>query len=279
MKCEGDKMTDLRDNIGWIIGSIGGVGALILGYLQQYEFLGAILATTIGAGVAYFVQTRTQKRTWKREYSVRIVEEVYGPLFKEMKLLVNALEKKWYRRLNFSKWMQLQGEYYYHMVDEKFATELDNFLERLETYDGSINKLDNIILPNIAYEETKRVFGIDPIDNARLDIKGLTGRGQLSVTPNIIECLKTQTYPIDQVKKDYPNISGLECLINIKRKKGEPAHTHEVAKFDEFWKSSLERMLSEKTYSYIIEENKNLLEEAKEIQKKLITRIKEPWNI
>ena len=64
------------------------ISAVILGILEQYEFMGAILATAIGAGIAYFVQTRTQNKIWRREYSIRIAEEVYGLLYGKLKRII-----------------------------------------------------------------------------------------------------------------------------------------------------------------------------------------------
>jgi len=151
-------LVNLRDNIGWLIGSIGGVGAIILGYLQQYEFLGALLATTIGAGIAYFVQTKTQEKTWKREYALKVVEEVYAPLFKEFKNTVEGLEKRDYRTPWLSSWRDIQDSHKYLMVDEQFSTKMDELQKALYEQSNLTWKIRSEIVPKIFSEEAKRVF-------------------------------------------------------------------------------------------------------------------------
>ena len=67
-------MTDLNENVTLLIGSIiAGVGAF-LSWFYESGLLGAITGVVIGAGITFFVQTRTQKRAWKREYALRNTE-------------------------------------------------------------------------------------------------------------------------------------------------------------------------------------------------------------
>ena len=109
--------------------------------------LSALIGAVIGAGITYYVQTRTQKRAWKREYSIAIVEQVYGVICTEMKGIIMFLEKKYcVYRLGFDTWKQLQHDYKCFMVEESCRKRLDKFLENLERYSGAVVKLkiDNL---------------------------------------------------------------------------------------------------------------------------------------
>jgi uncharacterized membrane protein len=59
-------MTDLRGNIGWIIGSVVAMVAAFLGWAYESGLISALVGIMIGTGMAYFVQTRTQKSMEKR---------------------------------------------------------------------------------------------------------------------------------------------------------------------------------------------------------------------
>lgn len=59
-------MTDLRGNIGWIIGSVAATVAAFLSWAYESGLISALGGIMVGAGVAYFVQTRTQKSMEKR---------------------------------------------------------------------------------------------------------------------------------------------------------------------------------------------------------------------
>ena len=53
----------------------------------------------------------------------------------------------------------------------------------------------------------------------------------------------------------------------------------ETEKITAFWESCLKIVNDNETYQFIIEENEELLREAKSIKKELIRRIEEPWKI
>ena len=87
-------MNDLRENLGWIIGSVIAGTVAVLSWVFESGLFAALLGIMIGAGLTYFVQTRTQKRTWKREYAVRIAEEIYGKLFGGVKSIIDKKERE-----------------------------------------------------------------------------------------------------------------------------------------------------------------------------------------
>ena len=270
-------MTDFRENLGWIIGSITTAIAMVVGWLISSGVVVNLLFLLVGFGITYFVQTRTQKRAWKREYSVKIAETVYGTLFKDMKNLIRSLERKNHDWLNFLNWGQIQEDHRYLMVDEKFRQRLDQFSERVERYSRATSQLRNVILPKILIEETEKIFETKVDEKPRLDVKYMEGRKRVSTSPNLVECLVSKTHPIDDATRNKSEISGIECIVEIKPIDGQAIH--DTTKFDEFWKSCLVRMEEDKTYKFIIEENQKLLEEANKMQKELIQRIEKPWRI
>jgi len=149
-------MTDWRENLGWLIGSVATAITLALGWLFESGILNTIVGIVIGAGIAFFIQTRTQKRAWKREYSVKIAETVYGVLFNSLRRIIPSLERKIYYRMSFVGWYNMKEDHRYFMVDKKFRTKLDNFLERAQGYSRATNELRNTILAEITNEETEK---------------------------------------------------------------------------------------------------------------------------
>lgn len=218
---------------------------------------------------------KLEKRAWKKEHLIGVVEQVYGHLHRQVKWIVWSLEKKHYRNVNFEEWGQFQEDHRYFMVDEKFRTELDEFFERVRAYNGAIIRFENTILPRIVNEETKRVFNVDTDEHVRLQVKGVKGHRPYSGTPNIIRCLISQTHPKDEFLRDESEISSIECYVNIKQRNGETFHSHGLSKFDEFWELCIARMMKDKTYNFVIEENDKLLEKARKIKKGITKRIQE----
>jgi len=239
----------------------------------------AIIGAIVGSLITYYTQKHTQERAWKREYGVEIAEEVYGSLFAEIKGIIRSLEDKWYRQLSLDAWREMQDDHRYFMVDEKFRTKLDELFQRVQDYNMAVYKLENIILPKIVNEETKRVFNVDTDEHARLEVKYVEGSSPHSGVSNTIRCLISQTHPKDDVLRGATEFSNVECLVNVRRRDGTTFHDHDMEKFNQFWESCLRRMKEDKTYNFIIEENEKLLKEARNLKKEIVKRIEEPWKI
>ena len=261
-------MTDLRENLGWLVGSVATAIGVAISWLVSSEIFTTLVAVLVGFLASYFLQTLTQKRAWEREYSVKIAEEVYGSLFRGIKGIILSLENKWYRQLSFDPWWEMQEDHRYFMVDEKFRIKLDEFSERLQSYSRAVYELRNTILPRIVNKETKRVFNVEPDKILILEVKYKENHRNISTSPNIIECLIANTHPKDHALRNKSGISYVECFINIPRRNQPVFHSHDVNKFNVFWESCLKRMTEDKTYKFIIEENDKLLKEARNAKRR-----------
>jgi hypothetical protein len=272
-------MTNLRDNLNWLIGSIATAIAMVVGWLISSGVVVNLLFLLIGFGITYFVQTRTQKKAWKREYSVKIAEQVYGALFRDTKNLIRSLENKYYQWISFEGWRQVQEDHRYFMVDEKFRERLDQFSDRVERYSRAVMKLRNEILSKIVFEETERCFGTKVNEVPRFNVSYMCGYKHCSTSPDLINCLISQIHPIEDVKRYESEIFDLECIIEIKSIDAKITHLPYLTEGEEFWESCLRRMKEDKTYKFIIEKNEELLEEARQVKKEIIKGIEEPWKI
>jgi hypothetical protein len=272
-------MADSRENLGWIAGSVIAGIVAFLGWFYESGLLSTLVGIFVGAGIAYFVQTRTQKRAWKREYGVKIAEQVYGTLFRETKSLIRSLEKKYYFWIDFGGWKRIQEDHRYFMVDERFREKLDQFSDRAEEYSLATRRLRDEILPRVAIEETERIFEMKVDEKPRFNVNYMKGQKRFSTSPDLVQCLISETRPIDHAIRNESEVSGLECALEIKPIDGQPIHSNDSTKIDDIWKSCLARMKEDKTYKFIIEENQELLEEARQVKKEIIKRIEEPWKI
>ena len=268
-------MPDFRENLGWIIGSFATAIAMAIGWFISSGVVVNLLFLLIGWGIAYFVQTKTQKRAWKREYSIKIVETVYSDLFRTIKNNILSLESKGYRRITFGDWDTMQDDHRYLMVDEKFRTKLDEFCKRMENYSSAIYELREVILKRVAKEETKRIFNVELLNIPQFEVKYKEDNHDHQQTVNYTNCLITDTYPTKHVSKEKPNISNSMLTIRIRSLDGETHHFHDKDKVKEFWESCIKRMKEHNTYKFVIEENDKLLDEARKMNKEIGNRIEE----
>jgi len=217
-----------------------------------------------------------EKKARKKEYPVNVVTEVYGPLYSEIKSNILALEKKWYRHIDFDTWRAMQYDERHFVVDEEFEKRLDGFLESLQKYGNAVIRLRREILPNIINEQSEREFKVKP-EQISLRIKYKQTRGLTQTSPNIVDCLISQTHPKDYVlQKARPESEIVEFEILFDN---VPANSTITAKFDAFWESCQKRMKKNVTHNFVIEENDKLLKEAKNLEKEIAKRIKEQMKI
>lgn len=278
-------MTDIRENLGYFIGSVITAFALLLGWIYQSGVLNTLVGVAIGAGIAYYVQTRTQNRAWRREYAVKIAEEVYGNLFKSLRNIIQSLESKhqiyW---ISFDSWKEFQQDHRYFMVDKNFRDRLDDFSKKLDSYSKAAVEMGNKVR-KIIMEETERVFGKKIRHSPRLQITYMNGYSRVETNSDLVECLVSETYPIDFLKTSKPEATGIDfnlevTLIDNIQSKMSYATNPRVLGFDGgFWQTCLKRMKENETYKFVTEENCKILEEAKKVQEEIIKRIEEPWKI
>ena len=238
-----------------------------------------ILGAIVGALISHYINKQSQERAWKREYALRLVEEVYSVLFNSLRRITSSLERKIYYHVSFVEWYGMKEDYRYFMVDKKFRAKLDDFFEKMEGYGTAVIRLRQTILPEILNEETERVFNVQAEKHATLEVKYKRRRDVIATSPRIVDCLISRTHPKEDVLAESPESSVIECFVNFRQRDGKPFHSHDVAKFDEFWESCLERMKSNETYQFVIGENDRLLDEARNLEKEIIKRIEEPWKI
>jgi hypothetical protein len=273
-------MTDLGNNLNWIVGSIAGGIVAFLSWFYRSTLLSAIVGVLIGAGIAYVVQTRTQKNAWKREYSVKIAETVYGNLYSEVKGILSSLEKGTFYSISFGKWREFQNDHRHLMVKEPFREQLDKFLKNVDEYGSNLTRLHAEVFPSIVKEATKEIFGLTA-NTVSIQMKFKTASGFSSTSLDLFSCLARRGHPRELVKESYPRseILSVEPLLeNIQEKVGRIEPVDE-AKFDELWKLCIEKEENNETYRLALQQQSQLLEESKRIFEELTKRIEEPWRI
>jgi len=179
--------------------------------------------------------------------------------------------------LNFEQWGQIQEDHRFFMVDERFRDKLDAFFGRVRRYNDSVRELQTKILPNIINKEAGRAFHTSvQTEEIELEVRYKDRTQIVSTSPEIIKCLFSQIHPKDYVIKSNPEIVILEFHL----KWGQvPASPRDEDRFDEFWESCLKRMKEDKNYQSILKETDGLIGEAKDVRKKVVERIQEPWKI
>lgn len=273
-------MTDLQENLRWIIGSaVAGIVAF-LSWFYQSGLLSTLIGIAMGAGITYFVQTRTQKRVWKREYALRIAETVYGPLFQDVDVSLRYHgDKSVPSHIVFDGWTKIKNTYQYLMVDDDFGNRLERLSEKASNFTERLQKMWSLT-QDIAVEKTGNYFPSFRESEPRLVIKTETGEQHYTVSESLI----MREHPYTSALKKKGEHKKQECVIVLIPVKGGPSQTltydgSTKTIFDAMWEDCHQRFEQDPEVQAIRKEYPEIIEEMWNIRKELARRIKEPWKI
>jgi hypothetical protein len=275
-------MTVIRDNLNWVVGLIVGGIVAFLSWFYVSGLFSTIVAVLVGAGIAYIVQTRTQRNAWKREYSVKIAETVYGSLYSDVKEIISTLEKGTFNTISFDTWRRFQNDHRYLMVEKEFREQLDEFLKKVREYDSDIIRLITEIFPNIVKEASKKIFGLIA-NRIHIEVQYKTAGGPASQQFDPLTCLTRRCSPQQLVMEGNPRSEICSVRVpefgNIVETSGLQPLTADEAKVNEFWKSCVEIEEKNEVYRLVIQKQRTLLQESRHVLDELTNRIEKPWNI
>jgi hypothetical protein len=271
-------MVDLRENLIWIIVPAATGVAVAIGWFLSSGVAASLLSVLVGTGITYFVTSRTQKKAWQREYSVKIAETVYGDLYRDLKSIIAAIERDELGSANFSKWEEFQQDHRYFMVEKRFRAKLDDFLKDTKEYNEYFSNNRFKVLPRLMHEEASRIFlgKIDTI-NITIEARGRDG-GLIRISARedeLANYLILNTDPKTATLKRFPEheITGLHIAFG-----NVPAGPEIDAKFDEFWRACSRRVEQDASFNFR-ERTDQILQETNRLKQELEGLIEKPWRI
>ena len=278
-------MTDLRENLGWVIGSIVTAIAVALSWFVSSGIFTTLLAVLVGAGITYFVQTRTQRKTqeraWKREYTLDIIQKIYGPLFEEIDTFLRYMRMEIYQSLSTPKWWEIKSTYTYLMLDEGFKRKMEQLYEKVEVFNRTLIKIQKETIATIVKEEAEKFLGFQP-KALDLVVKGKQFNEWTSRKVEIPLTLLKRKQPIEMVSDLYPELKEPSFHLEIINPSGNPySYTHPdwIKEFDKFWKRSSRRLEANFTVKTLRKQYSELIEEMEKTKKELETRIQQQWKV
>jgi hypothetical protein len=276
-------MTGIRDNLNWVVGFIVGGIVAFLSWFYVSGLFSTIVAVLVGAGIAYIVQTRTQRNAWKREYSVKIAETVYGSLYSEVKGILSTLEKGAFYSISFGKWREFQNDHRHLMVIGEFRNQLDKFLENVDEYSGYVIRLNAEVFPSIVKEASRKVFGLIA-NRIPIEVQYKTAGGfGASQQFDPLTCLARHGSPQELVMEGNPRSEIISVRVpefgNIVETSGLQPVTANEAKVNEFWKLCVDIEEKNEVYRLVIQKQSALLQESRLVLDELTKRIEQPWRI
>lgn len=262
-----------------IISSIAGAGALASAFINL-SIAGPIIGLIAGSVITYFVQNRTQRRAWRRDYVIKSIDSIYGPLHDESIKIEETYNNTKSLGIYFlfipNTWSKIKNEYTYHLIDdENFRKEINAFYELVDECNTLVSYAKDKVTEIIRNRGSK--FYDFAVENIGYYFRLSTG---MRDAPDTVGCLINGIHPRDAFKKssevwevsvvfkDHGSLSS----NNLKSEK-------DFQDFDKLW----EIMLKDVSEDQNIPKMKLLYDKVQsenlKLRKKLVERIQLQWKV
>lgn len=290
-------MTDLKEDFAIVITSLTTGVFAFLSWFYQSSIFGTVTGLVIGAGITFFVQTRSQKRIWKREYAIKTIEQVYSKLYGEVKIIVSSLKRDNLEDVFIvGNWSLIENDHRYFMVDEKFRQRLEQFYSTLAKYNSAISEF-NWLTSRILTNSAKIIFNKEPENTPNLSYSCHVGDKQHSFQPAAESYLR-RLQTLEQMKKQILSdtdltkpITNERFIISFYFRDNQTSNVLPIPQISRsfeddniehisaYWELCLKSFRESKSYMYANKEKPILQKEANDIIKTIEKRISEPWKI
>lgn len=276
MEIELDKISAIMVSVMAVVGVIGGL-------LVNTTFTivtGPILGVVAGFILSYFVQTRTQRRAWKRDYVIKSIDSIYGPLHDESikieETYNNTQRLGIYFPFIYNTWSTLKNNYKYHLIDDKnFRKEINEFYDLVEECNTLVSYAKDKVLEIIRNKGSK--FYDLAVDNIYYFFRLPTGMRDF---PDTVGCLINGIHPRDAFKKSSEaweisvifNSNGSNTSKNLNSEK-------DFREFDELWKIMLKDVSEDQNIPKMKLLYNKVQSENLKLRAKLVERIQLQWKV
>lgn len=294
----------LSQAIPLVIGIILIAILLVLTFFFSLQPLVTIIGVIIGAVISITSQFWAQRLAWKRDYSLKAIEQIYSPLYGVILPIEKILEEKEYVNTAFGHWDGCKKDYRYFMVDTKFREKLDDFYDKMELRSKKISRLETIIIPKIQVEIAGKIFPFKPNPERQISMYIMYFKSHKQIQSFYMRLIRDikQQLDLDTIAKNAlvglnlkdEDIDNVECKIVFSKEenvfipnraeieKNDPKcfqyeSTNQRLNID-FFNACLKETAQTPEHQSLIQEEPSLFESVKEIKKELIQRIEEPWN-
>lgn len=258
-----------------------------LSLLNGFAPIAAVLAAFAGAMVTISFNSYLQKRLWKREVVIKMVGELYGPLFVENGRILQALmEKELYlslRTMN-GEWSRILADYHYLVLPLPLRAQLDNFYALASQVDQESSEL-NAVISKILLKDTGSVIGAE-VGMASWSLQLYVGEQVLAMHPfDLHETIVKGWTPSDVYTKSvpaiYPTATSFKVFADAQKVGESEVFKQEVKTetADNLFRKMVEELHSDQKYKNFAKDKLELGAVGGSIREQLKVIVSEPWKV
>jgi hypothetical protein len=275
----------IRENLPVGLGIVGGAAAAGAAWFLNSGLFGVVFGVLLGTGISLWIQSRTQKRIWKRDLALKNIDTIYGPIYRE---ITSNLAKgaptanTSFQTLSDSEWHRIRSDYLYHFVPDQLKNLLERYYAPVEKYNNLLGRVTTQVSVTIL-EEASTSYG-RKVQMIQYGVRSASG-GTLPL--GIDSAVLFAEHPRERLRAMYRDILPPDpqflVVLNVSdltRTVAEDRDTvSDLKKFDEFFDALCKTV---RELDVVVEISRTLGEinfAGQEVQEKTLHQIREPWSI
>ena len=260
-----------------IISVIAGAGTLASIFINL-GIAGPIIGVIAGSVVTYFVQNRTQRRSWKRDFIIKNIDTIYGPLYNaSLKIETTLLDienTRSYLELPKNAWDEIQNSYTYHMIDDvELRKETEYFYIIIQSFND---------LCYYARRRSSEIVQKRGSEFYSLNVKNIyyfNKKDGSQSSPVIVNCILFKTHPKDVLEKTDEIEISIEHQVNNTLPRITFDSIEKIREFDDLWKQMVDDVKQDPKLQQLEALKLQIHTKNLEIRQKLVKRINERHNL
>ena len=277
-------MVDTND-IATILGSILASILGIFTWLSGMQFLTASIAAVTGAFLTIYFNSRMQKRAWKREVTIKKMNEIFGPLYLDVgktlqNFSIDNLGFSWYRS---DEWQKIREHYHYRLLrstDKDLTNKLENFYAVAEQV-GHLGSDVVDLASRVLLKYVREKMGAD-IVSAGWQFYGVReGRSQGNLSFQELRAVINGRDPIEMLMQIYDRIDAIQARIGLQRRGSNevPYQDIDVQAAREIFAKAAKELSENEKLKALKNDTLELIRLGTEVRDRLGKMIDEPWKV
>lgn len=267
--------------------TLGELAAIAIGFvsvgwawLSGLGSIAVLIAAGLGSLATYVIQSRTQRRVWKREAALRKIDNVYGPLYEEISRVTKSFNDEPIIDFNYvEKWESVRKQYHYLLIDSGLRTKLIDFYSQLdeinEKRSEALDKADAQLIRNLQEASGRNLTSVESRIIASKNSKSS------AIHIELRDALLNGQHPIDYVKTKYPGYDSYDTEITMlgPELRRTIENAEEKRMVDAVIQKTIKELSEDSTIVFLKEISPRIKSLGSDILGKLRRAIEEPWNV
>jgi len=280
-----------RSDVGGGLAVLASMVGAALSWAAGLGVVTILFSVGLGSLLTYFVGIKTQKNAWKREASLRKVDDIYGPLYYELNKAYQAisLSEPFYHTMidqGQVTWESIQASYKYYLVDQDLRKELDDFFLLLSQYNQS-NAQRTRIAEEKLLSHLRDAYGQD-IQAASYQVAATQPNGMPVILPgSTLEVpILAGEHPLEFTRRQYTGFTNHQLELSIQRAGSmQPLFTVRnpnpalESKFNDLIRATIDEVRRDSRIVSFEDQRRTLTSQAESLKEKLRIKTEEPWRV